>query len=810
MKKNIFTAIFIALKILLGQDISGAFYKNLGPDILPKQNIGFVNTCWTESKDAKIVYAGSLYGGLWKGIKSEVNINSYDWKNITDSYKSPGTGISAIEVVPNSEGRVIYIGTQMGGNGRLYNYSNGILKSVNGGENWEQVGPKINIRDNKIVDYLKMNPEYPDVMYARIGSENYFTEDAWKTWRKIYPPFKNKDQFFHIADCEWKPGDPKTFYISSRSENNEKAEFYCSKDGCKSWLDLKHDLFASNIQIDVIRKKGFENLIYIAHAEQGAFIQIYDGNKWSENRNKNGVFIGNGYWNMEFDVNEEDTSVMYLSMTQVAKSKNGGLTFQTISDYYGANTHADVRDLKIINASVQGKDDIVMMANDGGISVSLPGAENAKTWTNINGKGLSIAQLWGIGSSESLNDYVVGGGQDNGIYTLRNGEWSNQTSGVGDGYDAAISELNTEYAIAQGNSPTLVLTSNGGKNWRGNPTPPGPCSNFRRPMWMDKKNNRLWLGHHQLFCKDNSNGKLDAKWEQKTFFPDMKQNNGMLFNQQINCFAMNGIKKEKCLLIFSGVLWAKDSLKGKIFFTSNLNEAEPIWRDLTRFAPRVNWREIADIVADPNDDNIYYAIWQDIYSGFKSEIMKMEISENPDTIIFTDITYNLPDHPANKICVEESSAGNIYLGTDTGIYFTNYKMMEAGKWVRFENEKSKLPFTVISDLEINQSSNTLYVATYGRGLWSTPLAETGNEKNIYIKKNTTWNSTRKIDGKLTVAKGKTLTIEKDIFVTSKAKIELRKNSRIILNEGVKIRNNERETYNNGKIKIGKGSSISFR
>ncbi|MFN6040205.1 MAG: hypothetical protein ACK452_17165, partial [Bacteroidota bacterium] len=464
-----------------GQKITGAQFKCLGPDFLPTQNIGFVNACWADENDRKIVYAGSLYGGLFKGIKS-TSENSYTWKNITDNYESPGTGIAAIEVVPNTEGKVIYIGTQMGGNGRIYNYGQGILKTIDGGEHWKKVGPKISVTDNKIVDYLKMNPEFPEVMYARIGNDDYYTEDGWKTWSAIHPPIKNKDQYLHIADIEWKPGTKNFFYLSTRSENNEKAEFFCSSDGGRSWKDMKHGLVASNIQMDVIRKKGMEELIFIAYAEQGAFLQFYDGKIWSQNKNAVGIFNGNGYWNMEFEVNEEDTSIIYLSMTQLAKSTNGGKSFQIISDYFGVNTHADIRDLKILQSSIGGKNDLVMIANDGGVSISLPGAENTKTWQNINGKGLSIAQFWGISTCESRPGLIIGGGQDNGIYTYNNGNWSNQTSGIGDGYDAAISEINPDFAIAQGNSPSIAQTLNQGKNWRLIAYPPGPCNNFRRPM----------------------------------------------------------------------------------------------------------------------------------------------------------------------------------------------------------------------------------------------------------------------------------------------------------------------------------------
>ena len=795
--------------VYTGQNIRGADYKSLGPDYLPTQNIGFVNACWSEM-DSKIVYAGSLYGGLWKGTRNNSNEMKYTWQNISDTYERPGTGISSLEVVPNTNGKVIYIGTQMGGNGRIYTYSNGLLKTENGGSSWFQVGPKIDPRQNKIVDYFKMNPEFPEVMYARIGNEDYYTENGWENWRVIRPPIKNKDQYLHIADVEWKPGTSKVFYLSTRSENNQKAELYRTKDGGYTWEDLTHDIKASNIQMDVIRKKGMEEVLFMAHAEQGAFVQVYDGKTWSKNKNTNGIFNGNGYWHMEFEVNEEDTSVMYLSMTQLGKSVNGGKTFQTISDYFGINTHADIRDLKILSHTSKGQQDVVLMATDGGVSISYPGTENTKSWYNINGSGLSIAQFWGIGISEHWKGLLMGGGQDNGVYTLKNGRWSNQTSGVGDGYEAVISELDSAYALAQGNSPSLLHTYNGSKNWRQVAFPPGPCSNFRRPMWMDKKQHKVWLGHHQLYLKDNSNGKLDAKWEQKTFFPDLKQKNGMLFNQQIHCFAISGEKSENCLLVFSGVLWGNDSLKGKIFFTKNLNESQTEWIDLTRYAPGVNWREITDLTADPNNDHVFYSIWQDIYSGFNSQILKMEISQSLDTILFTDLTYNLPSYPCNKIITENSTSGKIYLATDTGIYFTNYDLLNWGRWEKFENKKSNLPFSVISDLEFNYTENKLYIATYGRGLWSTPPAETGSEKAINLRKNTTWTKNKKLDGKLIIHRGKSLTIDKEVYLTSFSSIELKRNARLIIKSETQLKTNSGDQFELKKIKLGKGAKIEIK
>lgn len=79
---------------------------------------------------------------MWKGTKcldEACKENYWLWKNITDNYPMPGVGINAIEVRPNTNLQTIYIATQFNGNGREYNYSNGILKTTNGGKSWQKL-----------------------------------------------------------------------------------------------------------------------------------------------------------------------------------------------------------------------------------------------------------------------------------------------------------------------------------------------------------------------------------------------------------------------------------------------------------------------------------------------------------------------------------------------------------------------------------------------------------------------------------------------------------------------------------------------
>jgi hypothetical protein len=268
LRLSLISVLISALISSLNAQVSGANYHCLGPFNLPGQNLGFINAFYTEGSESDLIYAGSLYGGLWKGTKTlEGDKENWNWKNITDSWRAPGTGIAAVTVMPNTNGQVIYIGTQMGGNARIFGYGNGILKTENGGDSWIQVGPPVKRSEQKEVDYLEMCPQDPNTMIARIGKDFFYTTDGWRSYSTITPPIQNTDNTLHVADIEWKPGDKKTFYITTRCDNGIRSEFYSTNDGGKTWKDMLHGIKAGNIQLDVINKKGYEELIYMMYAD---------------------------------------------------------------------------------------------------------------------------------------------------------------------------------------------------------------------------------------------------------------------------------------------------------------------------------------------------------------------------------------------------------------------------------------------------------------------------------------------------------------------------------------------------------------
>ena len=61
-----------------------------------------------------------------------------------------------------------------------------------------------------------------------------------------------------------------------------------------------------------------------------------------------------------------------------------------------------------------------------------------------------------------------------------------------------------------------------------------------------------------------------------------------------------------------------------------------------------------------------------------------------------------------------------YIGTDVGVYYKDNTMTE---WVPFNNG---LPNVIVNELEIHYSEGTISAATYGRGVWESPLNTISN------------------------------------------------------------------------------------
>jgi hypothetical protein len=169
------------------------------------------------------------------------------------------------------------------------------------------------------------------------------------------------------------------------------------------------------------------------------------------------------------------------------------------------------------------------------------------------------------------------------------------------------------------------------------------------------------------------------------------------------------------------------------------SSTEPEWHDLT-LNPVVNdsnalnayGLDISSIVFDahdPSGNTVYVTV-----EGVESPMEKVQVvyRSTDGGAHWTDLTANLPAAPANSLVVDPQNANTVYVATDQGVYFTT-QVSSCGQlpydcWSQFGTGLPSAPAVALSAAPAIASSQVLVAATYGRGIWQTPLWTAGTSQ----------------------------------------------------------------------------------
>jgi hypothetical protein len=137
--------------------------------------------------------------------------------------------------------------------------------------------------------------------------------------------------------------------------------------------------------------------------------------------------------------------------------------------------------------------------------------------------------------------------------------------------------------------------------------------------------------------------------------------------------------------------------------------------------------EISSIFIDPHDttgQTLYTTV-----AGIRDPLNSIQtVYRSTDGgVHWTDVNSNLPESPANSLVVDPSDAGTVYLATDVGVYSTQQMLtggcntVSPGCWAPLASGLPEAPVVALSAQPTTASSHNLIAATYGRGIWMTPL-----------------------------------------------------------------------------------------
>lgn len=164
--------------------------------------------------------------------------------------------------------------------------------------------------------------------------------------------------------------------------------------------------------------------------------------------------------------------------------------------------------------------------------------------------------------------------------------------------------------------------------------------------------------------------------------------------------------------------------------------AMPEWHDLTlgkvdndRNGLNAFGLDISSLFIDPHDpsgNTVYVTV-----EGVKSPLQEVQVvyRTTDGGKHWTDLTANLPATPASSVVVDPQEASTVYVATDEGVYFTT----EVGScglppyacWSVFGTGLPEAPAVALSASPAGTAKPVLVAATYGRGIWQTPLWTAG-------------------------------------------------------------------------------------
>ena len=164
--------------------------------------------------------------------------------------------------------------------------------------------------------------------------------------------------------------------------------------------------------------------------------------------------------------------------------------------------------------------------------------------------------------------------------------------------------------------------------------------------------------------------------------------------------------------------------------------AAPAWNDLT-LSPVSNGTQalnphgmdISSIFIDSHDatgNTVYVTI-----AGMENPRIDVEtVYRSTDGgAHWTKLTSNLPWAPANSLVVDPQDANTVYIATDAGVYSTRQIAtcadLSSTCWSAMGSGLPQAPVVQLIAAPAEASAHILTAATYGRGVWQTPLWTAG-------------------------------------------------------------------------------------
>ncbi|WP_422104063.1 T9SS type A sorting domain-containing protein [Winogradskyella sp.] len=622
-----------------------ANWQNIGPIDMDGHGGRMISHAF-DPNDPDVVWGGSASGGLWLSEDAGAN-----WMPMTDNI--PSTGVGSVVVKPDDSDTII-IGTGEGYSppGIVLKGGIGVFKSTDRGLTW--LPTNFSYASSLGVSVLKItwHPTNTDILWMAATNGLWKSVDGGDTWSVVFGDGTNHQNFI-FDDIIIQDNNPDIIFVAQ-----ENVGIHKSVDGGDTFTLLTNGLPTNNVNfISIDQCNSSPDVLYtsIIRASdtglEGLYKSIDNGASWTRLfsapnapctfNSVLGLFC-QGWYNNTVAVSPTNPDLVLLGGITFWRSSDGGTTWEqkdrsicpTCQETPACATYGDHHDLGFSPHNA----DIIYSFNDGGVSKSTDGGS---CWAHAN-NGLVNAQFLSVGSGRSDTNIVIGGLWDHGLQgaNIANGlNW--ERWGWFDGVEAIVDPINPSIFYGTWINGTYWKTSNGtntvstqitaGINLSEN------TGTHFAPLAVHPTSPNILLGSTQqgIYKSDNEGGfwvkKLNASIITEIAFSQA---------DPTVCYAA----------AWTGTSWS----------VYKSNDTGETWQQ----GPAPGWRMTDIATSGINAQTLF--ISRNSINANTPHIYK---STNGG-LIWNSIQGDLPDIQVNAIAVDPNDDDIVYAATDLGVYIT--------------------------------------------------------------------------------------------------------------------------------------------
>jgi len=684
----------------------GLSIRNIGPATMS----GRIAALDAHLGEKLTVWAGAASGGVWKSTNGGVT-----FKPVFDKHAQ---SIGALAVDPTKPDTV-WAGTGESWTRNSVSLGNGVYKTTDGGDSWQQMG----LADSEHIARIVIHPRDSNVvmvcalghLWSAGGERGVFrTKDGGKTWENVLLV----DADTGCSDIALDPQDPAHVYAGMWQVRRQPWTFnsgglgsglYKSADGGLTWKKTHSGLHPGPYgRIAVSVSPARPSVVYaVVEAKKTALYRSDDlGETWKEMNTSQSV-AGRPFYFAYVVADPLDFNRVYKPDFNLALSNDGGKTFSTLAGAYHGDTHALWINPKNNNHLILGTDGGVYISYDRGLQWRMVGT-------------LPVSQFYHVSYDLDVPYNVYGGLQDNGTWmgpSRRQGGIGNRhwrVLGMGDGFWALVDPTNPDivYVEFQGGRMLRVRRSTG-ETKSIMPWPregePKLRFNWNTPMHLSRTNAGTLYYGSQFLLRSRDRGE---SWERIS--GDLTTNDPEKQKQhESGGLTLDNSTAENHCTIFTisespknaSVIWAGTD-DGNVQIT---RDGGKTWTNVVKNIPGLpahTW--VSTLEASHYEEGAAYATFDGHATGDRKTYVyrTRDFGKTWQSLATADLRGY-----AHVVREDTVNPSLLYLGTESGFFLS----LDAGaNWAPFA---SSFPQVSVRDIAIHPREHDLILATHGRGVW---------------------------------------------------------------------------------------------